>query len=342
MTDVFSAAQAQVLKWLQAQSHSEASSVNGQQQQEQQEQQRTPFPSVPLFVGISGPQGSGKTTLSSQLAESLANGPHALTVVTLSIDDFYLTKAEQDALAQVEAGNPLLQYRGNPGTHDVNLALSTLDELVAAHTHALSRSNSVGSSDAAIPVSSGSSSVLIPRYHKSWHNGRGDRAPRSEWTAAVAPLHIVILEGWCVGFRPVSAQRLQQLTLGPTSDINPALHAAVYSCRTHKYPISHLARLNEALASYLPLWQRLDGLIHLHTTDLQNVYGWRKQQERGLRETCGSGLTDEQVEDFVDRFMPGYLIGLDSLLAAEEAGTAGLVLRLLIGPRRELLQPQPV
>ncbi|KAJ3185101.1 hypothetical protein HDU87_002667 [Geranomyces variabilis] len=334
-TDVFHTAQAQVLNWL--------STTPPDPQDHQHEHQRIPFPATPLLIGISGPQGSGKTTLATRLAESLGTtGPQALTVVTLSIDDFYLTKAEQDELARVEAGNPLLEFRGNPGTHDVALAIRTLDKLAAAHQRALSNDDSkrdVGSRDGVVEsVDSGSTSVLVPRYDKGLHNGRGDRAPRNEWTLAVAPFHIIILEGWCVGFRPVSTQRLQHLLSSPpSSDINLALHAAIQSCHTHSHPLAHLARLNSAIGPYLPLWHRLNGLIHLHTTDLQNVYSWRKQQEYSLRATRGRGLTDEQVDDFVDRFMPGYLIGLDSLLGAEEAGTAGPVLRLVIGPQRELL-----
>lgn len=38
-------------------------------------------------------------------------------------------------------------------------------------------------------------------------------------------------------------------------------------------------------------------------SDAQNlrfVYEWRQEQERGLRATKGSGMTEEQVNDFVD------------------------------------------
>lgn len=66
----------------------------------------------PYFVGISAPQGCGKTTLTSVLRE-IFQSIHSLSVVSLSLDDFYLTGAEQDALAARYPDNPLLQFRGN-------------------------------------------------------------------------------------------------------------------------------------------------------------------------------------------------------------------------------------
>ena len=51
----------------------------------------------PLFIGISAPQGCGKTTLTEFLrALFAADGKNCLSV---SIDDFYLRKDEQDSLA---------------------------------------------------------------------------------------------------------------------------------------------------------------------------------------------------------------------------------------------------
>ena len=70
----------------------------------------------------------------------------------MSLDDYYLTGVEQELLAKQHAHNPLLQYRGNAGTHDINLIMSTLEKL-----------------------SMKDQQVLIPRYDKSLRNGRGDR-----------------------------------------------------------------------------------------------------------------------------------------------------------------------
>lgn len=123
----------------------------------------------PLIVGVNGCQGSGKTTLSDALV-TLLNTEFQLNTVAVSIDDFYLTKAERQKLAMDV--HPLLLTRGVPGTHDVRLALETLRALTKSSGH-----------------------VSIPRFDKA----QDDRASQSHWDRQHAPMDVVILEGWCVG-----------------------------------------------------------------------------------------------------------------------------------------------
>lgn len=94
---------------------------------------------VPVF-GITGLQGSGKSTLAAQVA-ALARS-RGLRVAVLSIDDFYLRKAKREALGREV--HPLLATRGPPGTHDVALALRTLDALRAGEPVALPRFDKLG------------------------------------------------------------------------------------------------------------------------------------------------------------------------------------------------------
>ena len=79
-------------------------------------------------IGINGPQGCGKSTLAALLVDMLAQ--RGVTAIAVSIDDFYLTHAEQRALAAAHPGNRTLEHRGYPGTHDVALGTSTLDSLI--------------------------------------------------------------------------------------------------------------------------------------------------------------------------------------------------------------------
>jgi flagellar biosynthesis GTPase FlhF len=55
-------------------------------------------PSYPMFVGLNGPQGVGKTTLTEALCQCFEiDGEKA---ISLSIDDFYLRRDQQVALAR--------------------------------------------------------------------------------------------------------------------------------------------------------------------------------------------------------------------------------------------------
>lgn len=67
----------------------------------------------PLIIGLNGMQGAGKTTLVAALAAALEKENTATLVC--SIDDFYLTHDDQQALARENASNALLQHRGEPG-----------------------------------------------------------------------------------------------------------------------------------------------------------------------------------------------------------------------------------
>eukprot|EP00923_Selenidium_pygospionis_P000291 GHVN01000608.1.p1 GENE.GHVN01000608.1~~GHVN01000608.1.p1 ORF type:complete len:223 (+),score=25.05 GHVN01000608.1:39-671(+) len=130
----------------------------------------------PLFLGMSAPQGCGKTTLVSFLKELMEL--EKKTTVVLSIDDFYLTGADQDAVALEHSDNPLLKYRGNAGSHDLPLVESTLKELANLK---------------------GGEVCSIPQYDKSLRSGRGDRKPKGEWPTVTGPVSVVLVEGWMYG-----------------------------------------------------------------------------------------------------------------------------------------------
>ncbi len=129
----------------------------------------------PFILGIHGCQGSGKSTLAALLV-ILFREIHALNSINLSLDDFYLTRAEREELAN--RVHPLFITRGVPGTHDVSLAMQTLQSLGQ------------------------SGLTAIPRFDKSID----DRVPESEWGRVETPVDIIILEGWCLGISPQRAE----------------------------------------------------------------------------------------------------------------------------------------
>lgn len=134
----------------------------------------------PVTVGLSGAQGTGKSTVAAFLQSALARGWRR-RVAILSLDDFYLTRDERRALAN--RVHPLLATRGVPGTHDLPLLERTL---------------------AATAELGPDESIQIPQFDKL----NDDRSPESVWPGLRGPFDIVILEGWCVGARPQAAAQL--------------------------------------------------------------------------------------------------------------------------------------
>lgn len=247
-----------------------------------------------LVVGISAPQGCGKSTLVAALTSLLC--AEGRPCVAASLDDFYLTGAQQEAVAAAHPGNPLLQYRGLPGTHDTGLAGDTLRAL-----RALGGPGGGGGAPAAPPPAP----VPVPLYDKSLRGGRGDRAPARDWPLARAPLAVVLFEGWSLGFRPLPPAALASAVASPAS-------------------AAHLAPVNAFLAPY---GASMDGVacawLLLRVKDPSWVFGWRAQAEAQLRASGRPGLSDAQVADFVARFMPAYEAYLPQLYAEGPAPAGG-------------------
>lgn len=119
-----------------------------------------------LIVGLSGPQGTGKSTIAAGAARAMGDG-----VLVLSLDDFYLPRHARAALAR--RVSPLLATRGPPGTHDLPL----LEEVLAAIAAPVFRP------------------IRLPRFDKA----SDDRCPIDRWHDLSGRPKVVILEGWCVG-----------------------------------------------------------------------------------------------------------------------------------------------
>ena len=211
------------------------------------------------------------------LAEKLRQPPHSFSTIVFSIDDLYLTHELQSKLAASHPSNPLIQCRGQPSTHDLPLAISLFSDLRQGKA------------------------TKIPSYDKSAYSGQGDRAPKEEWAEVnrtkIYETEVVIFEGWCVGFRPLPREQLVrewECAVGEREK-------GGYVGRLGWNKLADVDFVNEALRKYDQLTDQLDALIHLDAEDPMYVYEWRSQSERKLREVKGSGMTDEQVVDFVDR-----------------------------------------
>jgi D-glycerate 3-kinase len=158
-------------------------------------------PHRPLLIGIQAPQGGGKTTLVTHLVDLLTEAGVRSTAV--SIDDFYMTRAGQLAVAAANPGNPYLEHRGYPGTHDVVLGRATIAAL----------------------RNIGGGRIRMPVYDKSRHGGRGDRIPETDWRTVTGPLDLAFVEGWMLGYTPVAESTLSDPDLVAPNRALAAYHA---------------------------------------------------------------------------------------------------------------------
>jgi len=160
--------------------------------------------SVPLLA-ISGAQGAGKTTLLRDLPRAL-EAARGYRAVGLSLDDFYLTRAERLCLARNV--HPLFETRGVPGTHDLDLLEAVLGDLRAGRA------------------------TRIPRFDKALD----DRVAASDWrTVDAGKNDLIVLEGWCLALPPEpeaalaepvnELERLEDPALSWRREVNRALGA---------------------------------------------------------------------------------------------------------------------
>jgi D-glycerate 3-kinase len=195
----------------------------------------------PLVLGVQGAQGTGKSTLAGVLA-LLLSSEHGMVVAQVSLDDFYLSRGSRRGLAAEV--HPLLATRGVPGTHDVALALATLDALCRADA---------------------GSRVALPRFDKASDDCRDP----AQWPQIIGPVDVVVLEGWCLGAPPQSEASLQQA-------INVLEQQQDTDGSWRRYVNAQLA------GAYRELFERIDFLVVLQAPSFDCVYRWRGLQEQKL------------------------------------------------------------
>ena len=126
-----------------------------------------------LFLGLSGGQGSGKTTVTGIL-KIILKKYFKRKIHTSSIDDFYKTLEERDKISNTI--HPLFKTRGVPGTHDTNLINKFFDFIKKKKFK----------------------KFKLPKFDKSID----DRLNEKYWFNVKERPEIVIFEGWCVGAKP--------------------------------------------------------------------------------------------------------------------------------------------
>ena len=121
-------------------------------------------------LGLTGAQGTGKSTISNIL-KIILKSAYNLETVIFSIDDFYKTLRERKKMSKKT--HDLFLTRGVPGTHDTKMLFKCIKNLTMNNFK----------------------KTKIPKFEKSID----DRLRKDKWLNVKKKPHIVIFEGWCVG-----------------------------------------------------------------------------------------------------------------------------------------------
>jgi D-glycerate 3-kinase len=279
----------------------------------------------------------------------------------MSMDDFYKTKKDQDSLAAAHPANPMLQYRGNAGSHDLHLLAKTLSALTGAAVgagggggggaepecsgHGRFESSmapvggdAVATAAAAATTTDITTTVVVPRYDKALYGGRGDREPDlAKWTHVQTPVDVVLFEGWMLGFSAIEQSQAEAMdAAGPAPVVPPLFPSAI--------DMTGYAEVNRILGgdAYQDLHRQFDSWVVLGLSNVDHVFEWRCDAEQAQ----GNGLSESDVRDFVARFMPSYRACLDGLYRDGPVGVlkAGLlppedVLHVTVGADRLPVEP---
>jgi D-glycerate 3-kinase len=130
---------------------------------------------IPYFIGLTGGQGSGKTTLSIFIQQIL-NEVFKKRAVGFSIDDIYKTKEERDKIARKI--HPLCSVRGVPGTHDIELGIDTIENLYGAQPNTY---------------------TYIPSFSKIMDK----HYPKKDWKKYKGKPDFIFFDAWCGGAKPI-------------------------------------------------------------------------------------------------------------------------------------------
>jgi D-glycerate 3-kinase len=221
-------------------------------------------------VAICGSQGSGKSTLAEYLVSAISD--LGVSAVAVSLDDFYLTQAQRRLLAQ--SVHPLLQTRGVPGTHDVELLQQTLQTFAQSKTQSKTEAKPAVAGAKQTPLLQ----LSLPKFNKGIDDRQGFRQVEAS---------VLVLEGWCLGVQPEPEQRLEN---------------AINSLEDVEDEGGHWRRwVNAQIGNrYAELWPQIDYWVQLNAPSFAQVHQWRGQQEARLPKP--QRMSEAQINRFIEHY----------------------------------------
>ena len=202
---------------------------------------------------IAGSQGSGKSTLSVLIKKFFLKF-YSKNVVILSIDDFYLSSFQRKRLAR-KFNTDLFETRGVPGTHNLKLLYKVTNNLMKKK----------------FPV-------YVPVFDKVTDN-------KKNYKRKISKVDLLILEGWCVGSKPIDMKYLKMNIndLEKKNDSNLIWRTAY----------------NSALIDYQKLFKKFDYYVFIKFPNWEFVIDWKYKQELNLRSLKSNIRLKKKLQQFI-------------------------------------------
>ena len=205
---------------------------------------------------IAGSQGSGKSTL-SLLIKTYFKKFYKKDVVILSIDDFYLSSFKRKKLA-IKLKTNLFHTRGVPCTHNLKLLIETVDKL---------KRNKFP--------------VYIPIFDKVTDN-------KKKHNRKINKADLIILEGWCVGSKPIDPLYLKK-NINDLEKINDP-------------DMIWRTAYNQSLTEYQKLFNKFNYYIFIKLPDWKYVINWKYKQELNLRSLSSDNHLKKKLYIFIQYY----------------------------------------
>ena len=206
-------------------------------------------------IMIAGSQGSGKSSLALLISEYLKKY-YLKSSVIISLDDFYISKNKRLKLARTI--HPLFATRGVPGTHDIELLQKKLQKL----------------NNKDFPV-------YLPIFDKTTDS-------RKKSFKKITQADIIILEGWCIGAKPIT---------------DTFLYKNINNLEKFKDPqFIWRKNYNDYLYLYQKIFSKFNYFIYLQFNNWKNVIEWKYKQELRLRNKTKDPLLKKYLSEFIQYY----------------------------------------
>ncbi|XP_009128426.1 D-glycerate 3-kinase, chloroplastic isoform X1 [Brassica rapa] len=215
------------------------------------------------------------------------------TTLVFALD--YLFKTTKMKSATISIDDFYLTAQGQAKLREENSGNALLEYRGNAGSHDLPFS--VETIEALTQLTKDGMKMKVPRYDKSAYSGRGDRADATTWPEVEGPLKVILFEGWMLGFKPLPAEAVKA--------VDPQLET-----------------VNKNLEAYYEAWDKyINAWVVIKIKDPSYVYRWRLQAEIAMRQAGKPGMSDDEVNDFVSRYLPAYKAYLPTLYAEGPSGS---------------------